>query len=117
MPPEMTTPESRFQDVRVCRSPVFVVGSPRSGTTILATALGQHGDLWYGAEGHVLNHLFGQDRLDETYVHGYVGGGRWLEREGVTREEFWSGWDWASTRSLPVGAGASGGSRRRRRTA
>lgn len=51
----------------ICPNPVFVIGSPRSGTTVLATALGQHSDLWKGEESEFLFDLFGKGQLEAVY--------------------------------------------------
>ncbi|MGI8825511.1 MAG: sulfotransferase family protein [Chloroflexota bacterium] len=75
-------------EIEICRRPIFVVGSQRSGTTILASSLRHHGALWYSTEGYILNEIFGPERLDETYAVARLNLNRWLAREGVTREEF-----------------------------
>jgi len=41
--------------------PVFVVGSPRSGTTAVAWALGQHSRLWTSGEAYLAWHLLGTE--------------------------------------------------------
>lgn len=72
-----------------CAAPVFIIGSPRSGTTALATALGLHPAFWVSKESYFLHQLLGdarasqvwQDNLDRVTPS-------WLRHEGVTREEF-----------------------------
>jgi hypothetical protein len=65
---------------------VFIIGSPRSGTSVLAWALAEHPDFWTSGETDFLYHLFGRERLDEMWsVSGTEGG--WLHRHGVTRPE------------------------------
>jgi hypothetical protein len=84
------TTADRVPVVPICPSPVFVIGSPRSGTTVLARSLAQHSELWASGESYVLFHLFGPanfagrafDRAME------VPGPRWLRREEVSRGEF-----------------------------
>ena len=41
----------------LCPDPIFVIGSPRSGTTALAQSLGRHPDLWVGKESYLLHDL------------------------------------------------------------
>ena len=36
----------------ICENPVFVIGSPRSGTTATAQSLNRHPDLWVGKESY-----------------------------------------------------------------
>jgi protein-tyrosine sulfotransferase len=76
---------------------VFVVGSPRSGTSILAWSLAQHPDLWTSAEtdfllylfGPPLNDFFGRSRLDIAFERiDARPGGSWLEEHGIDRAEF-----------------------------
>jgi hypothetical protein len=54
-------------DLQLCPNPVFVIGSPRSGTTILATSLGKHSQLWTSEESEILFNLFGDGRLFAAY--------------------------------------------------
>ena len=79
--------ESAFGLVRICRNPVFIIGAERSGTTILALALGEHSQLWYSCEGHFFPGLFEPRRLEHIYERGRFRY-RWIQEEGVTREEF-----------------------------
>jgi len=76
------------QRVEICAHPIFVVGSQRSGTSILARALGRHSALWYSVEGFILHRLFGPNRLDELYALHAQKDWRWLSKERVKREEF-----------------------------
>lgn len=74
---------------RYCPDPVFVIGSPRSGTTALARALGEHRAFFVGDETFFLWELFSGRRLEG--VHGRWAGrpsSSWLRREGVTEGEF-----------------------------
>jgi hypothetical protein len=74
----------------VCPNPVFVIGSPRSGTTVLARSLAQHSELWASGESYVLFHLFGSaDFAGRAFDRANaIPGPRFLRREAVTREEF-----------------------------
>lgn len=77
--------------VRVCPDPVFVIGSPRSGTSILAWALSQHEDIATFAESDFIYHVFGEKRLDQAYdVFGHHVAGGWLAKHDVGREEFFA---------------------------
>lgn len=73
-------------ELQLCRKPVFIIGSPRSGTSVLAWALAEHPDFWTSGETDFLYHLFGRDQIDETWsISGAPGG--WLERHGISRPE------------------------------
>lgn len=78
-----------LRHVEVCRRPVFVIGSPRSGTTALARSLAEHPDLWTSHESYFLNGLFGDGR--PAYVHTRQtarSAPGWLKTEQVDRAEF-----------------------------
>ena len=74
----------------ICRSPIFVIGSPRSGTSILAWALAQHSQLWTSVESDVLFDLYGNGHVDRAYqtARGRPDGSDWLNAHGVDRAEF-----------------------------
>src|SRR5919106_3260445 len=73
----------------ICRNPVFIIGSPRSGTTALAHALGQHPELWVSKESYVLHQLYGKGRVDRVWEHNWERATpSWLRAEGVDRDEF-----------------------------
>lgn len=95
-PYEADIPEARglpdgMVAVRVCPDPIFVIGSPRSGTSILAWSLSQHDEIGTFPESNFVYHVFGQNRLDEAYK-AIVSDGRdgWLARNEVGREEFFA---------------------------
>lgn len=67
--------------------PVFIIGAPRSGSTILAWALGRHQRLWTGGELHLLWGLFGSGRLASA-VQREVGFPGLLERAGITGDDW-----------------------------
>jgi Sulfotransferase family len=79
-----------IDSIAVCPNPVFVVGSPRSGTTILGRSLAEHTELWTSGESYALFHLFGpRDFAGQTFDRSMaIPGPRWLRRENVGREEF-----------------------------
>jgi hypothetical protein len=69
--------------------PVFVIGSPRSGTTALGKALARHSRFYAGDETIFLIDLFGGRRAEE--IHERWAGrpsSSWLRREQVSREQF-----------------------------
>jgi hypothetical protein len=74
----------------VCVNPIFIIGSPRSGTTALARALGVHPELWTSHESYIIHSFFGDDRANRTWK-GNVEREQapsWLKTEQVMREEF-----------------------------
>jgi len=68
---------------------VFIVGSPRSGTSVLSWALARHPNFWTSAESDYLLELYGGGHLHEVYkrAFGRPDGG-WLKRQNVSFEEF-----------------------------
>jgi Sulfotransferase family len=75
----------------ICRNPIFVMGSPRSGTTVLARALNRHPDFWASDETLFMPALFGGGRV-ESEIERWTSRprGSWLRRQNVSREEFLS---------------------------
>lgn len=73
----------------LCPNPVFVIGSPRSGTTALAHALGRHPDLWVSKESYLLHQLYGNGRVERIWKHNLERATpSWLRAEQVERAEF-----------------------------
>lgn len=73
----------------ICSDPIFVIGSPRSGTTALGEALGKHPDLWASKESYVLHQLYGQGRAERVWSHHWERTNpNWLRAEEVDRAEF-----------------------------
>lgn len=73
--------------VEVCESPVFIIGAPRSGTTILARALARHSELWTSTESQILWDLFGDGQWEKNFERGGADGS-WLRRQGIDRSRF-----------------------------
>jgi hypothetical protein len=76
---------------QTCPNPVFVIGSHRSGTTVLAVALAKHPDFWTSDETLFMPALFGGGRV-EGEIERWTSRprGSWLRRQNVSREEFLS---------------------------
>lgn len=51
-------------DATLIERPVFVIGAPRSGTSVLAWSLAQHSRFWTSGETDVLYELFGDGYVD-----------------------------------------------------
>jgi hypothetical protein len=78
-------------EVRICANPIFIVGCPRSGTTILAKSLGEHRELWVSQESDFIYRLFGGGRAVGVFEKSTQGSIRsWLRAEHVSQEEFLS---------------------------
>lgn len=89
--PAAHAPPITLAGATVCPEPVFIIGSPRSGTTAVAHALGEHSALWVSGESDILYHLFGDGLLEEAFRQAkQFPGRRWLNAEGVEREEFFA---------------------------
>jgi hypothetical protein len=73
----------------LCPDPIFVIGSPRSGTTALARALGTHPALWTSHESYVVHSLFGNDVVDRAWRRNVEReqSPSWLKTEQVDRAE------------------------------
>lgn len=55
-------------ELKICPDPVFVIGVPRSGTTIVAWALAQHTRFWTSEESQFMWDLFGDAHLKRIIV-------------------------------------------------
>ena len=72
-----------------CPDPVFVFGSPRSGTTALAHALGKHHDFWVGEETFFLSELFGENRAQTVFERwSNRPSSSWLRAQHVTMSSY-----------------------------
>jgi hypothetical protein len=74
----------------ICDSPIFIIGSPRSGTSILAWSLDQHSMLSTFVETNMFLELFGKRTLDEMYERASArpDSGDWLREADVSADEF-----------------------------
>lgn len=68
---------------------VFVIGCPRSGTSILSWALAMHPNFWTSAESDYLLRLFGEGRVERIYRQVCERSDQgWLQKQGVSFAEF-----------------------------
>ena len=68
---------------------VFIIGSPRSGTSVFAWALAQHPNFQTSAESDFLLSLFGNGQLNTVYQQALSRSDTgWLERQRVDFPEF-----------------------------
>ena len=68
---------------------VFVLGCPRSGTSVFSWALAQHPNFWTSAESDYLLELFGGGHLHSAYRRAFERkDGGWLKKENVRFSEF-----------------------------
>ena len=85
--PRPFDPATLPSTVTTTPEPVFVLGAPRSGTSMMAHALGQHPALWTGEESDFLAPLGRAAR--DAFEHGTRRGSlHWLSAAGVSWEEF-----------------------------
>jgi hypothetical protein len=72
----------------LCPNPVFIIGSPRSGTTALGHALNRHPELWASKESYLLHQLYGGGRVAEAVrKHWQRANPSWLRAENVETPE------------------------------
>ena len=81
-------PEPKLE---VCPNPIFIIGAPRSGTSVLGWALAQHGSLWTSRELDLLFNLYGKNHLWDAYRDATARPeGNWLFEHGVARPELFA---------------------------
>jgi hypothetical protein len=74
---------------RTCSHPIFIIGAPRSGTSILAWSLAHHDQLWTSHESHILDELYSDGHLYRAFDKARSRpGGTWLQAQGVEWSEF-----------------------------
>src|SRR4051812_40579609 len=75
----------------ICPNPIFILGAPRPGTTILAESLGRHSCLWSSDESEFILDLFGEAHIDKAFERtSALDGPSWLRTQAVGREEFFA---------------------------
>ena len=68
---------------------VFIIGCPRSGTSVFSWALAEHTNFWTGPESDFLITLFGRDRLYDAYKKAFDrSDSGWLGNQDVGFTEF-----------------------------
>jgi hypothetical protein len=73
----------------ICPDPIFVIGSPRSGTTATAQSLNRHPDLWVGKESYVLSDLFQGERAERVWANQKDRQTPcWIDHEDVEEDEW-----------------------------
>ena len=72
---------------QLCPNPIFIIGSPRSGTSILAWSLAQHSQLWASGELHLIHGLFGTEAFDQRVRREQALPEGFMEEERVDRAE------------------------------
>jgi hypothetical protein len=73
----------------ICPEPIFIIGSPRSGTSILAWSLAEHSELWTEAESDIFFYLLKDDHLENAYETSVARtDGSWLRNHSVDLDQF-----------------------------
>jgi len=82
--------EAALDSIPVCSEPIFVVGSPRSGTSQLAHSLARHSQNWVSRESHFFNQLGSLAKELYTCATEWskVSSTWWLAKEEVGIDEF-----------------------------
>lgn len=84
---EERQPAAPRERIEVCEEPIFVVGAPRSGTSMMQWSLRQHPALWGGEESDFMIPLI--DAARPVHRFGWKRGDlHWLSAEHVGWEEF-----------------------------
>jgi Sulfotransferase family len=74
--------------VSFCPDPVFIIGSPRSGTSALAWALHHHPAFWTSKETDFLQPLFGHGQAGDVFEQAGSSERSWLHYNEVGQAEF-----------------------------
>jgi glycosyltransferase involved in cell wall biosynthesis len=73
----------------VCPDPVFIIGSPRSGTSIMAWSLAQHSELCTEPESDIFYYLLKDGYLESAYETSVTRpDGTWLAAHGIDLDQF-----------------------------
>ena len=68
---------------------VFIIGCPRSGTSVFSWALAEHTNFWTGPESDFLVTLYGRGRLSNAYTQAFDrSDSGWLRKQDVGFTEF-----------------------------
>ncbi|MDQ5874237.1 MAG: sulfotransferase, partial [Actinomycetota bacterium] len=74
---------------KICPDPIFIIGSPRSGTSILAWSLAEHSELWTEAETDIFFYMLKDGHLESAFETSVARpDGTWLRNHGVDLEQF-----------------------------
>ena len=74
---------------QICPEPIFIIGSPRSGTSILAWSLAQHSELWTEAESDVFYYMLKDGHLERAFETSLARpDGSWLANHDVDLGQF-----------------------------
>jgi Sulfotransferase family len=76
----------RTVTIRTCPNPVFVIGCPRSGTSVLPWALAHHSDFWTSGETEFMLPFF--DKAPAVYRELCDEPGTFVPSNGVSHKEF-----------------------------
>jgi hypothetical protein len=69
--------------------PVFVIGSARSGTSVLALALAKHSHFWTSGESYALFDLYGEGRAQSAHERAtLLSRNSWFNEQAVGMDEF-----------------------------
>jgi glycosyltransferase involved in cell wall biosynthesis len=73
----------------IAPNPVFIIGSPRSGTSALGWALAEHSELWTDQETDIFFYLLEYPHVERAFeVATQRLDGNWLGNHGVTVDQF-----------------------------
>ncbi|MDQ3387682.1 MAG: sulfotransferase, partial [Actinomycetota bacterium] len=74
---------------QICPNPVFIIGSPRSGTSILGWSLAHHSRFWTSNESHILFDLYGNGHVNRAFqIAKKRHSNGWLNVQGVETAEY-----------------------------
>jgi hypothetical protein len=71
-----------------CPNPVFIIGAPRSGSSVLAWSLAHHPGFWTSHETDFLTDILGGEDIYRAYQTGIAAGQKWFEEHDVAFGEF-----------------------------
>jgi hypothetical protein len=92
------------------RAPICIIGSPRSGTSVLVWSLAQHSQLWASSESDNLYALYGPNEVRRIYERAMHVREAGFERRMLHERSSLATWARVSIRSLAVEVARSNGS-------